>query len=335
MERGIGAITIKWRAARQDKQAVVIRVLLGALGLAILYVLGEDPLFLILVGVVLLGTLYQLLAGHVNRMSIRTSDSEWVFRRGSPLSLDPDFGWIRLVKTLNPTLFDQVTSSAVGEEKGEHQGSGGRAGSLAGLLPTFLLDPASWYRHKTGSPRTTHELWMKTQRGRHLKVLSRLNGEQAEYLAQVLQPLLAREESAPGRSEASPKGLWWLRDEKKHRPAAAAEVGRTTAAPQILAASEGASASTTEQAGAGASPLVCAACSASNPVDSAFCGECGASLGAQAACGGAGIDGRLTGVGDGWAIGRWAGLVRSGPGTMRRFVSFWQFRVWIWQFLCD
>lgn len=277
-----GTTTIRWGADRMVKNLAARRAVLCALVLGFFYVKGIDSLLLILLGVVLLGTLYQLLAHHVNRMTIRANDREWIFRRGPLPTLDPDFGWTNREKSIDPTRFYQVTSSAVVEEKGRYRWTSARSRSITELLVTLPLDLAFRHRHETRSPRITYDLWMKTRRG-WPKVLSRLNGEQAEYLVQVLQPLLPEVESAPARADAPSRGLWWLRDGKGRDLPGRPEVQPMTAAPRSVAVLEDEGASATLQVSAEQSPIICTECDASNPVESAFCGECGALLTARAA----------------------------------------------------
>jgi hypothetical protein len=213
---------------------------------------------LMLTALILLGTIYWLIAMCVNRTTLRLSDEEWVISRGPvPLPI-PDF-YYRSARRIDPGKYEAVVAVKGPDKKY----SWGRMRDLADILFGLVF----WLMHQgTKDSRVTYTLYGWTRSGARDKLVPGLKRRQARYLVRQLQDLLdaggqpAEETSASAQDTAvQPASAEHAVD----RLAEAAIDGVSTAVGGAEAAR----------------PFVsCLSCKSANPADSAFCGECGSVL---------------------------------------------------------
>jgi hypothetical protein len=235
-------LTISWGMESPLRAIAACSAAVAIVMFGLMLVGGGEAL--VVPALLVLAAMYWLVAMYANRTVLRLEGSAWVTSRG-PLPLPSRDLYYRTETRIDPGQCEAVL--AVRDADKEY--SWGRTRRLGDIL--FNLVMACVWMVVWGS-RVTYTLYGETRSGRRIELVTGINERQARYLAGKLQGLLdaleqpeeedgAVSQDAALQSKPDGRILGWLTEPARRYG-------------------------------------TCLICGASNPADSAFCGECGAAV---------------------------------------------------------
>lgn len=251
-------LTITWSTGALRRASAVGFVVFSLILLGLSITWSADAYDLMVTALLLLGTIYWLIAMYANRTILRLTDEEWVISRGPVPLPSPDF-YYRSERRMDPRKYEAVIAVKDPDKKY-------RWGRMRGLAD-ILFGLVFWLVHLgTKGSRATYTLYGWTRSGSRGELVTGLKEGQARYLQGQLMGLLAAGlRPVEEASVAAP--------DTAEQPASAKPPQEPLAeAGKDLAAADGAGAEEAK------SFVSCPACEVRNPADSVFCGECGTTL---------------------------------------------------------
>jgi hypothetical protein len=174
-------LTISW--GRVEVREKLPSIVLAALLLLLLPFLAVNWYVLVLFGLLLLASVYSLIAMFANHTTLRVTATDWVISRG-PVPLPSTELYFRSAKHFHPDRLHGVVALKDPEKEDVWRP---HSNNLAGLALEFAFEHIL---RRTSEPQLTYTLFGRRRNGRPIKLLSGLKEEEASYLKGMLEDRL-------------------------------------------------------------------------------------------------------------------------------------------------